>query len=64
MGKNQKYSWKMYSAWKYEKEMDRKLKFGYATVTSSEFDAGKHANIDLSIVGEASILYDLTSGED
>ena len=22
MGKNQKYSWKMYSAWNYEKEME------------------------------------------
>ena len=47
-----------------EKDMERKLKFGYATVTSSDFNSELRASIDLSFAGEASILYDYSSRED
>ena len=43
-----------------ESDMDIKLKMAYATITSPNFESANRASIDLTIIGEASVMYDFS----
>ena len=47
-----------------EADMDLKLRMAYAIVNSDQFDHTNRARVDLSQVGEASVMYDFAAAED